>query len=531
MKRILAFLVLAALSATVTAQAQTSNPPLVKDVPATALEPYIYKLKETGNEAGAAKAMVDAIDASHNLRNGACRSNLAGQSVYYEQYNIHGSLLAQVDSVQLQSIWEEGQARKTGYAFTSREWTGKNTYVENIEYMDEGFFRTASALVSLQKQDGDKAKQKVGSAMLQVFYTPMQVHFKKLEQLSEVREGGTCEAELLLTDVKNLYAMDGYTIEVSSSNTGILIASPAQVTTGSDGTAKIKLRGVKQGTATLKVLIDLHQDETNSSVHAEREIDIEVKEAERWEYTIKVKDEFFIQPAQQYTLTGTFTVKSFEDEAGITHYTLEDVSPASKSDAGTFEATGMFFRDTDRDSGVAIMFDMMGIIARAEESKATMGAKIGQVLADTFMSMATGEKIGETVNSRNPITCAEFLLEEGSWSYYADMNTIMAIGMSAQGMSDEEIQKALAQSPEERNSSKSKNKKLNPDDFKVDPEASRQANISYIKKHNCLIIPDTTQGTLFQMGNIWKEADKYMSTGKSSDSISGTFILRQLNND
>ena len=46
MKRILALLVLAALSATVTAQAQTSNPPLVKDVPATALEPYIYKLKE-----------------------------------------------------------------------------------------------------------------------------------------------------------------------------------------------------------------------------------------------------------------------------------------------------------------------------------------------------------------------------------------------------------------------------------------------------------------------------------------------------
>ena len=474
--------------------AQTTPPP-VREVSLSDLTPFIHRLAEGADEAGAARDMVSALDASKMLRLGTRRNVLDGQNVYYEQYSIVADIAASRDGKSLQSVWSEGKARKTGEAYVSRTWTGKDSFTESIEFADEGFFRIYGATVSLQSADGAEEKDRAGSANLQIAYTPMQVHFKELKQLSEVREGSSGEVELLLTDTQDLYVLDGYTVSVSSSDTGVLTVAPEKVTTGADGRAKITVCGVKKGTATVKVLISLHEDKSNSHVYAEREVEVEVLGPERWEYTLHVRDASS-EPAHEYTLRGSFSVVSSTGEDGLLHYQIVDASDADRSDGGSLPVKGDFIDGLDRSNGAALAFDPEGTIAMAQSTplKTMKGAMklIGQGLKYAMTGQA------ETTESGNVLTAFMFLLEEGTWSFQTTMTELESIGRGAQASSQEGT-----------------------------PDA-RQAQISYLKAHHCIAIPDLTQMLHVQFGNMVKDAKKYERQGESAFNVSGSITLHQL---
>ncbi len=474
--------------------AQTTPPP-VREVSLSDLTPFIHRLAEGADEAGAARDMVSALDASKMLRLGTRRNVLDGQNVYYEQYSIVADIAASRDGKSLQSVWSEGKARKTGEAYVSRTWTGKDSFTESIEFADEGFFRIYGATVSLQSADGAEEKDRSGSANLQIAYTPMQVHFKELNQLTEVREGSSGEVELLLTDTQDLYVLDGYTVSVSSSDTGVLTVAPEKVTTGADGRAKITVSGVKKGTATVKVLISLHEDKSNSHVYAEREVEVEVLGPERWEYTLHVRDASS-EPAHEYTLRGSFSVVSSTGEDGLLHYQIADASDADRSDGGSLPVKGDFIDGLDRSNGAALAFDPEGTIAMAQSTplKTMKGAMklIGQGLKYAMTGQA------ETTESGNVLTAFMFLLEEGTWSFQTTMTELESIGRGAQASSQEGT-----------------------------PDA-RQAQISYLKAHHCIAIPDLTQMLHVQFGNMVKDAKKYERQGESAFNVSGSITLHQL---
>lgn len=474
--------------------AQTTPPP-VREVSLSDLTPFIHRLAEGADEAGAARDMVSALDASKMLRLGTRRNVLDGQNVYYEQYSIVADIAASRDGKSLQSVWSEGKARKTGEAYVSRTWTGKDSFTESIEFADEGFFRIYGATVSLQSADGAEEKDRSGSANLQIAYTPMQVHFKELNQLTEVREGSSGEVELLLTDAQDLYVLDGYTVSVSSSDTGVLTVAPEKVTTGADGRAKITVSGVKKGTATVKVLISLHEDKSNSHVYAEREVEVEVLGPERWEYTLHVRDASS-EPAHEYTLRGSFSVVSSTGEDGLLHYQIADASDADRSDGGSLPVKGDFIDGLDRSNGAALAFDPEGTIAMAQSTplKTMKGAMklIGQGLKYAMTGQA------ETTESGNVLTAFMFLLEEGTWSFQTTMTELESIGRGAQASSQEGT-----------------------------PDA-RQAQISYLKAHHCIAIPDLTQMLHVQFGNMVKDAKKYERQGESAFNVSGSITLHQL---
>jgi len=477
--------------------AQTTPPP-VREISLSDLTPFIRKLAESADEAGAARDMVSALDASKMLRLGTRRNMLDGQDVYYEQYSIVADIAVSRDGKSLQSVWSEGKARKTGEAYVTREWTGKDSFTESIEFADEGFFRIYGATAAVQSADGAEEKDRAGSANLQIAYTPVQVHFKELEQLSEVREGSAGEVELLLTDTQDRYVLDGYTVSVSSSDTEVLTVAPDKVTTGSDGRAKITVFGVKEGTATVKVLISLHEDRSNSHVYAEREIEIEVKGPERWEYSLHVRDASS-EPAHEYTLRGTFSVISSTGEDGQPHYQLTDVSDADKSDGGSLPVQGGFIDELDRNNGVAFAFDPEGTVEMAQSTPLTSMAGALSLLGQGLKWAMSGQ--AETTTSKNALTAFMFLLEEGSWSFRITMSQIESLGRNIEGSSQAGMQDA------------------------------RQSQISYLKTHHCLAVPDLTQLLHMQWGNVLKDAKKYESQGESAFNISGTFTAHRLEDD
>jgi len=485
------------------AVAQTSTPPMRASITINELDPFIQEAYDT-QVAGAAKAIVDKLDPSHNLRNGFCRYSLEGQSVYYEQYTIHSSIQVEKNGQYFKDYHSEGESRKTGESYISRFWIGgTGKYTETIEKVDEGFFYLVSNTLYYAKEVNGKGEQRLGDAGVEIGYSPVQVKFSKLELLSTVYEGCSGEIELLLTDTQNRYVLDGYTIEVSSDNPAVLSVESGKVTTDGEGKARIKVNGIKKGKAKVKVRIDLNEDRTNSHVNAEREIEVEVKDLGTWDYTINVHDAFS-EPAHDYVLNGRFTVKASMGADSLMHFSLTDLSNVSKSDGGSFSVKGLFYNELDMNDGFCLAFNPEGVTAIAEEAQASLGERLADVFIDVIKSGITGSHVGETTNSQNPITTVMSLLEEGSWPFKLDMDVLFQIsGVNSSAMEgDFEITEDTQQ-------------------------ATKSIQVAYLKEHHSLAMPDLTQMLLLQTGNLWKEIDKSggdLYTG----SLTGTITLKKL---
>ena len=554
------------LAANHSMSAQTT-PPLRGDFSASELSPFIEALwSGTGDGAGAARQMFDAMDSRAKLRGGLVKKNLKGQMVYWEHYALSSFIsVHRADSTEVQDSYSEGAARHTGSSYKTRESEDATHYTERTDFMDEGFVSIWDAFQSFDSshKKASKDKSMSGEAAVEVWYTPLKVHIKSAETTVPVYKDCTGAVDITLTDTQDRWVIDGYTLKVTSMNTGIFTLEAEEVTTGADGKARIRIHGVEKGKGRLRVYLYLAQPENNCYVEVEDYFDVEVLEPEKWTYDIAVHDEFTL-PAHDYTMHGSFSVVASLGEDDLPHWQMLDVVPVTRSGGGTFPTMGSFLTETAREDGFALGFDVMAIIGRANSS---LGAHVGAA-AEGLIWGLTGQ--AETNSSKNVITTMLASLEEGSWSYHFDLKKLEQItGASAPGNDlqslDAAAKEAMAQEQaEERSGEKSgsgksgkkKEKKTSalkelrnamkelknfemPDIDLSQPysqtlspqqEAAKATQIAYIKEHHVIVVPDFTQMLLPKWGNQLKEVER---SGENVDvswkHISGSLTLHKEN--
>lgn len=554
------------LAANHSMSAQTT-PPLRGDFSASELSPFIEALwSGTGDGAGAARQMFDAMDSRAKLRGGLVKKNLKGQMVYWEHYALSSFIsVHRADSTEVQDSYSEGAARHTGSSYKTRESEDATHYTERTDFMDEGFVSIWDAFQSFDSshKKASKDKSMSGEAAVEVWYTPLKVHIKSAETAVPVYKDCTGAVDITLTDTQDRWVIDGYTLKVTSMNTGIFTVETEEVSTGADGKARIRIHGVEKGKGRLRVYLYLAQPENNCYVEVEDYFDVEVLEPEKWTYDIAVHDEFTL-PAHDYTMHGSFSVVASLGEDDLPHWQMLDVVPVTRSGGGTFPTMGSFLTETAREDGFALGFDVMAIIGRANSS---LGAHVGAA-AEGLIWGLTGQ--AETNSSKNVITTMLASLEEGSWSYHFDLKKLEQItGASAPGNDlqslDAAAKEAMAQEQaEERSGEKSgsgksgkkKEKKTSalkelrnamkelknfemPDIDLSQPysqtlspqqEAAKATQIAYIKEHHVIVVPDFTQMLLPKWGNQLKEVER---SGENVDvswkHISGSLTLHKEN--
>lgn len=551
------------LAANHSMSAQTT-PPLRGSVSATELTPYVEALWHgTGSAAGVAREMFDALDSRANLREGLMKNNLKGQMVYWEHYALSSFIsVHRADSTEVQDSYSEGAARHTGSSYKTRESKDATHYTERTDFMDEGFVSIWDGFQSFDShhQKGGKVddKSNSGAASLHVWYTPLKVHVASAETVVPVYKDCTGAVDITLTDTQDRWVIDGYTLKVTSMNTGIFTLEAEEVTTGADGKARIRIHGVKEGKGRLRVYMYLAQPENNCYVEVEDYFDVEVLEPEKWTYDIAVHDEFTL-PAHDYTMHGSFSVVASLGEDDLPHWQMLDVVPVTRSGGGTFPTMGSFLTETVREDGFALGFDVMAIIGRANSS---LSAHVGAA-AEGLIWGLTGQ--AETNSSKNVITTMLASLEEGSWSYHFDLKTLEQItGASAPGNDlqavDAAAKEVMAQEQaEERSGGKSgsgkkekktsalkelrnamkelKNFEMPEMDLDLSAqapsprqEAAKATQIAYLKDHHVIVVPDLTQMLLPKWGNQLKEVER---SGQNMDvswkHISGSLTLHKEN--
>ena len=545
------------------------TPPLRGDFSASELSPFIEALwSGTGDGAGAARQMFDAMDSRAKLRGGLVKKNLKGQMVYWEHYALSSFIsVHRADSTEVQDSYSEGAARHTGSSYKTRESEDATHYTERTDFMDEGFVSIWDGFQSFDSshKKASKDKSMSGEAAVEVWYTPLKVHIKSAETAVPVYKDCTGAVDITLTDTQDRWVIDGYTLKVTSMNTGIFTLEAEEVTTGADGKARIRIHGVEKGKGRLRVYLYLAQPENNCYVEVEDYFDVEVLEAEKWTYDIAVHDEFTL-PAHDYTMHGSFSVVASLGEDDLPHWQMLDVVPVTRSGGGTFPTMGSFLTETAREDGFALGFDVMAIIGRANSS---LGAHVGAA-AEGLIWGLTGQ--AETNSSKNVITTMLASLEEGSWSYHFDLKKLEQItGASAPGNDlqslDAAAKEKMAQEQAEQEeqsegksgsgkSGKKKEKKTSalkelrnamkelknfemPDIDLSQPysqtlspqqEAAKATQIAYLKDHHVIVVPDLTQMLLPKWGNQLKEVER---SGENVDvswkHISGSLTLHKEN--
>ena len=568
MKKLLFTVALAALGlfATSPSASAQGTPPLRGDFSASELSPFIEALwSGTGDGAGAARQMFDAMDSRAKLRGGLVKKNLKGQMVYWEHYALSSFIsVHRADSTEAQDVYSEGAARHTGYTYKTRESKDATHYTERTDFMDEGFVSIWDGFQSFDSshKKASKDKSMSGEAAVEVWYTPLKVHIKSAETAVPVYKDCTGAVDITLTDTQDRWVIDGYTLKVTSMNTGIFTLEAEEVTTGADGKARIRIHGVEKGKGRLRVYMYLAQPENNCYVEVEDYFDVEVLEPEKWTYDIAVHDEFTL-PAHDYTMHGSFSVVASLGEDDLPHWQMLDVVPVTRSGGGTFPTLGSFLTETVREDGFALGFDVVAIIGRANSS---LGAHVGAA-AEGLIWGLTGQ--AETNSSKNVITTMLASLEEGSWSYHFDLKKLEQItGASAPGNDlqslDAAAKEKMAQEQAEQeeqsggksDSGKKKEKKTSalkelrnamkelknfemPDIDLSQPysqtlspqqEAAKATQIAYIKEHHVIVVPDLTQMLLPKWGNQLKEVER---SGENVDvswkHISGSLTLHKEN--
>ena len=580
MKKLFLTLTLAAVCLSAAAQ---GTPPLRGDFHAPELSPFIDELwNGTGNGAGFAREMFDALDSRANLREGLMKNNLKGQTVYWEHYALSSHILVhRADSTEAQDSYREGAERHTGYAYKARESKDATHYTEHTDFMDEGYvsiWHGFQSFDSSHKKDGvSKDKSMSGEATVTVWYTPLKVHIKKTELYFPVYEGCTGALDFYLSDLQDRWNIDGYTFKVTSMNTGVFTVEQPEVTTDAEGKGRIRLHGVEKGKGRLRVYLYLGQPENNCYVEVEEYFDIEVLEKEKWNYTLAVHDQFTL-PAHDYTMHGSFGVAGTLDEEDQPQWVMLDVEPVTRSGGGSFHAQGEFLTPSVREDGVVLGFDIQGIYNR---TGGAVAANLNTGLEGIAYALSGGQMELQTTNSKNVVTAMLALLEEGSWSYLFNVQmmeqlsgssvsgttyeSLEAAGkeLEARRMQEQMAQEQQAQAGEQAKADGKKPKKKSAlrelreglkalrelenfeiPDINIDPSSltggsaaytpqqaeAKAAQMAYIKEHGCLVIPDLTQLLLPHFGNWMKEAEKAGMGGDISwKEIRGTLTMHKEN--
>ena len=565
MKRLFLLTALAALSFSAVAQ---STPPLRGEFSASELSPFVEaEWNASGDAAGSARRMFDALDSRAKLRDGLMKNNLKGQMVYWEHYALSSSIIVhRADSTEAQDLYSEGSARHTGYSYKTRDTKDGISYFERTEFMDEGFVSIWSLVQSFDdshNKEVAKDKSMSGEAGMEVWYTPLKVHIKSTENVFPVYEGGTGAMDFYLSDLQDRWAIDGYTFKVTSMNTNVFTVEQPEVTTDGEGKAHIRLHGVEKGKGRLRVYLSLAQPENNCYVQVEEYYDVEVLEAEKWSYSMSVHDQFTL-PARDYSMQGQFSVSGTLDEEDVPHWLTSDISPVSRSGGASFSAQCEFINPDKREDGVVFGFDIQGIMNRTEGAVAD---NLGTALEGIAYAFSGGQMELQTAESRNVVTAMLLTLEEGSWPYLFNVQLMEQLSGASMTGTDlnslEAAGKELEAKQQQQEQEQSKNDKKKPkkkgllrelrDGLKALDElgsmdlpeidfskmegmgtsaytpqqaAAKEAQVAYIKEHHCLVIPDVTLLLQSHFGNWMKEAEKSGYNGDVSwKQLRGTLTL------
>ncbi len=478
--------------------AQVKRPPQRGDVSYSDMEPYLKAYLDS--QLSKAQTMLDALDAEKNIRLGTRKYELDGQEVYYEPYSVSAHIMAKKkDGSEPQSLYYEGEERRTGKEYTVKEGVGDQPFVIKTEKTPEGRYWSVEA--SWSKQTSDISKdgttqefQEIVFGDISAWYTPLKVHVKNMQVLAPVYVGGSGAVELLLTDIQDRYVLDQYTLQAESENPEIFTVSSPTVTTGANGKANVKITGVKEGKGKLTVKIHLSDPDTGSYVDAESTIEVEVQPAEEWQYTLQVHDAF-IEPADDYTLTGTFkVVKSYDEADSLVHSKMVDFSQAVKSNAGSYPAEGGFRDEVHPELGFGIGFNKEQVIEDAALAKKQQKEREKKLRKDAMrfvknMLFGTSETYDVAV-SLNPVSLVMATFSEGTRSFELSADTILELAgvdmnnpesvQRSEGMSDAEMQERI---------NKNMQDKLNSDHCFVLPELKK---IAFMELGNLLLIGHKT---------------------------------------
>ncbi|MBR3500891.1 MAG: hypothetical protein IKO04_05770, partial [Bacteroidales bacterium] len=332
-----------------------------------------------------------------------------------------------------------------------------------------------------------------------------------------------------VTDEKERWCLDGYTFKITVMNPETMAVEEQTVTTGPDGNATIKLDGLKKGNGRLRVYLYLADPESGAYVEVEEYFNIEVKEPEKWEYTLNIHDQFTL-PAHDYTLTGDFSFISSLGDDDLPHFKMLELSKVNKSDGGSFDVMGDFITETSREDGVSLGFDINGILSRTRQ---TVGAHM-DMAAEEFAYIMSGGMTGmQTMDSQNPVTGFLALLEEGTWSAKLNIYDLDKISGGMPAPTESEPTEEETQAPSKKKKKKSALRELRDamkelDNLKNNPPepqkpsdiseeqkaAAKAAQIAFLREHHGLVIPDLTQMLLPKFGNTYKEL---MKSGSNVD--------------
>jgi hypothetical protein len=257
-------------------------------------------------------------------------------------------------------------------------------------------------------------------------------------------------------------------------------------------------------------------------VEVEEYFDIEVKEPEKWKYTLNIHDQFTL-PAHDYSLTGDFTFISTLGDDDLPHYKMLELSKVNKSDGGAFDVMGDFITETSREDGVSLGFDVNGILGRANQS---VDAHIDLAVEGMAYFLSGGMTGMGKTDSKNPVTGFLAILEEGTWSAKLNIYDIdkLSGGAPAPEMSKPVEEEAPAKEKKKKKSAlrelrdamkelkRLENQPPQPQEHHEITEeqkaAAKAAQIAFIKEHHCLVIPDLTQMLLPKLGNDYEEFKK-----------------------
>ena len=532
MKRILALALFAALSFSLYAQSsECTPPPMRQDVVPSDYEKHIDKMLDgTGDINGAAKAMLDEIDKECNIRKGLIKYPINGKEVYMEPTSILSDLQGhRLDNSEPQDQYQEGQPKSSGTRQV-RSWIDKEHFVVVTEPKPDGVNYISSYLKSNMSDDGKQADTtKAGLGSVSVWYSPMPIKVKEPQKVADVYEGSKGAIKFKVTDYLERYCLEGYKFKVSVGNPETLSA-PQEVTTGSDGTAVLVLKGNKEGKTKVTVNFDIEDPASGSSLHYSYEMEVEVLPAEQWSYNLEVLDQM-LQPFDYYYLTGTFKVVQDIDENNqpiwaikecsdavktlladhmesgtITYFTSQErgnrtaaenennVNKGTGTSNGPYPVEASFMNPSDRSQGVVLAFNMQKVLQDTKAAEKQMKAtekRLKKDLRKMVLLMLTGRHQSfDFIGSSDPVYCLMAPLNEGSKSYNWNNETLLK--MSGMPVPDMNAMQAGGEPQEPM-------PQMSQEEYE---QNMREGMEKYFKEGNVVVIPNFYKLLFLNMGNL-----------------------------
>ena len=424
MKRIFAFLALAALALPIQAQ-DCTPPPIYDGVPQSALGEFVEDIMDTtGMVEGSAKRMYDRLDPVYHISDGLIKEVVGGQIVYMEPKEFFSNLRAKRrNQSEPQDSWFKGDGSHDSET-TIIEPDGKVQviYDDNVKRTKYGVFRI-SHLFKSRMTNNPQAGERVdecGSGGVEIKYAPLPIKVKEPQKLADVYVGGNGAVQLKVTDYLERWCLDGYKFKVSVTNPEVMSA-PSEVTSNSSGNALVVIKGLKEGESKLKISLDLTDEVTGESLKFDFEMSINVLPPEDWSYSMHIYD-CMLEPAQEYDMSGSLKViQTFNEDDRLVHWHVSEFSDAHRSGGASYPVIGGFMDELNRDKGIVMAFDLEGLKARTDKAKKDMKKTERQLKKDAMrFAMSVLRNKLETFTyegSDNPISCIITPLTPGTQSF------------------------------------------------------------------------------------------------------------------